>query len=271
MKHSKPFFKRAIRDAIPPIMLRDITRHGATRQLEGTLILRKQTSKQLIQVVYSDLYGYILVLDDEIQLASKDQSLYHRYLVEPSLDNFCPVEREVSVLLLGGGDGFALQNALAFKRIRNVTLIDHDDELVDIFANGEAGKIFGTSGAFKDPRTSVVISDACKFLEGQPRPNWDIIIVDLTDNWIDGTLLESIARGSAPGALISIHMASSDASLIDCCIKMRSLGIVPFGHWKMPIPSFGEEWSFVLSIKGEGIRKLADRWREQHSAQLPNV
>ena len=70
-------------------------------------------------------------INGRLQFSSIDEHIYHDYLVAPVLAGSA---RHDNILIIGGGDGLALRDVLKYSP-KNVTLIDLDSELIDIFQN----------------------------------------------------------------------------------------------------------------------------------------
>ncbi len=71
---------------------------------------------------------YRLYLNGNLQFSSVDEHIYHELLVHPAL---ALADRRERVLILGGGDGLALREALKCPDIRSVTLVDIDPAMIE--------------------------------------------------------------------------------------------------------------------------------------------
>jgi spermidine synthase len=81
------------------------------------------------------------------------------------------------VLIIGGGDGGALEEALKHEAIARVTMIELDPGVVEI-AKAWLPSIH--KGAFDDPRAEVLFEDGVAFVARTDR-QFDVIILDTTD------------------------------------------------------------------------------------------
>ena len=141
---------------------------------ENTTVLHRETSDyQNIQVLQHPYFGKMLVLDDVIQLTERDEFFYHEMLVHPVLHAHPDPKH---VLIIGGGDGGSLREALRHKGVESVTLAEIDPRVVavsrDHFPTLRSG--------FEDPRAEVIFTDGIRHVEA-PSRLYDAIIVDSTD------------------------------------------------------------------------------------------
>lgn len=151
------------------------TLHGAAQQsLEiGHLLYRGQTDFQSIEVFENAVLGRVLVLDGIVQTTERDEYVYHEMLTHvPIL-----AHGEVSdVLIIGGGDGGALEEALKHP-VAGVTMVEIDAEVVAI-CREHMPAISGR--AFEDTRTQLIVADGASFVAETER-RFDVIIVDSSD------------------------------------------------------------------------------------------
>ncbi|MBS3068690.1 fused MFS/spermidine synthase [Candidatus Micrarchaeota archaeon] len=135
------------------------------------LIYSEHSKYQKIEIVKLPEYGNALLLDGEFQLSESDESFYHEALIHPALflhDN------PKNVLIIGGGDGGAVKEAL--KHNVNVTLVELDDRVIEV-----SKKYFSFSkAALENKHVNVIITDGRGFLKNTDQ-KYDIIIVDLPD------------------------------------------------------------------------------------------
>jgi Spermidine synthase len=87
------------------------------------VVCQVQSSIQKIIIVNTYNYGRCLILDNEFQSAEMDEFIYHEALVHPSLILHPGAE---SVLILGGGEGATLREALRYKSVKKAVMVDID-------------------------------------------------------------------------------------------------------------------------------------------------
>lgn len=133
----------------------------------------EQSEFQHIQVVETEYFGNTLILDGIIQLTERDNMGYHEMMVHiPMLAAGKPRR----VLIVGGGDGGALQQVLRYPSVEEAVVCELDRRVVEL-----ARAHFPAFGdPWADPRTKLLVRDAFGFLEENPG-QFDAIISDTTD------------------------------------------------------------------------------------------
>ena len=195
-----------------------------------------------------------LYLNGNLQFSSRDEYRYHEALVHPGLSR---VARPRRVLVLGGGDGFAVREVLRHAGVESVTLVDLDPAMTRMFQ--EQPLLSGLNGeALKSGKVTVVNADAFAWL-AENRERFDFVIVDFPDpsNFSLGKLYTTAFYRRLEGA-----MTAGGAVVIQCtsplvarrafwCVD-ETLRAVGFGTlpYHVYVPSFGE-WGFILASKSE--------------------
>jgi len=127
---------------------------------------------QKIEVIDNASYGRVLFLDGLVQTTDKDEYFYHEMLAHPALTTH-PHPR--SLLIVGGGDGGLLYQALGYS-LERVVLCEIDPDVIEV---SRAYFPWLTPG-LKDRRVELVLADANAFALGC-REKFDIILVDSSD------------------------------------------------------------------------------------------
>lgn len=133
------------------------------------VIYKGSSRSQEIAIYNTEEFGRCLFLDGIIQSSEKDHELYDEQL----LKKLRPSDR--NILILGGGDGFIAEKALKINPEINVTIVDLDEEVINVC------KRYLSQRVFNNPRVSVVIRDALDFVLNIKGEIFDGIISDLTD------------------------------------------------------------------------------------------
>ena len=195
--------------------------------------------------------GFQLFLNGNLQFASADEYRYHEALVHPAMAAAAAPPR--NVLILGGGDGLALREVLAYPSVDAVTLVDLDPAMTQLArrfpALGELNR-----HAFADHRVTVINDDAMVWLDEHPGA-WDVIIVDFPDpnTFALGKLYTRLfyrrlfAR-LAPSGAVSVQATSPLFARRSywCIIEtMRAAGFV-VAPYHVTVPSFGV-WGYALA------------------------
>jgi spermidine synthase len=137
-------------------------------------LARAKTRYQSLQLLDTDEFGKVLLLDDITQAADRNDSHYHEPMVHPAL---CSHPRPESVLVIGGGDGGILREVLKYPCVKRADLAELDEDVIR-FSKKYLSKIH--CGAFRDPRVRIHVTDGRTFVESH-RKRFDIIIMDMTD------------------------------------------------------------------------------------------
>jgi spermidine synthase len=165
------------------------------------------TGLQKLEVHETPQFGKLLRLDECFQTSEREEFVYHENLIHPSLTAHASPKH---VLIVGGGDGGAVEEALKHPSVERVTMVELDGKVVEI-----AKKHFGEihRGAFESPRLRLLIEDGLKFL-AETNEKFDVIALDLPDPIGPATALyeESFflncKRALATGGILTLHMGS---------------------------------------------------------------
>lgn len=137
------------------------------------VLFREKTAHQDLIIFETPVFGRVLALDNVVQVTEKDEYVYHEMMTHVPILAHGKVRR---VLIIGGGDGGILREALRHK-LERVTMVEIDRSVVDMclkFMPSIPGR------AFQDKRTNLVIADGARFV-ADTDDRFDVIIVDSTD------------------------------------------------------------------------------------------
>ena len=222
-------------------------------------ILYKNTSKyQDILVFESYSYGKVLVLDGVIQITEKDEYAYQEMLAHTWLNLF---HSPKNILIIWGGDGWILREVLKYDSIKNVTLCEIDEEVINV-----SKKYFPSiSYGYHDFRTNLVIWDGADFVKNTT-DIFDIIIVDSSDPiWPAETLFIedfyiSLKKILSPNWIITIQWESLflHNNLAKKLAKnMRKIfSFAKYAQVHVPTYPAGNIWLLVCSDEIDPIKPL---------------
>lgn len=137
------------------------------------VLFRDKTEHQDLIIFETPVYGRVLALDNVVQVTEKDEYVYHEMMTHVPVLAHGKAQR---VLIIGGGDGGILREALRHK-VEGVTMVEIDRAVVDMCVK-YLPSIPGR--AFEDKRTNLVIADGARFV-AETDDRFDVIIVDSTD------------------------------------------------------------------------------------------
>jgi len=215
------------------------------------IVFNKKTKFQDLCIYDTEQLGRILTLDNVIQTTEIDEYIYHESLVHVPLFAHPSPER---VLIVGGGDGGSLREALKHPSVREVTVVDIDGDVI------EASKAYlpALNSGFSDPRAKVIVGDGPAFVD-KARSEYDAVIVDSTDPIGPGQALfteefySSIKRALRPGGLFAAQTESP--ILMPAVVRdiFRRIGrVFPVARvFTAPVPTYpGGLWSFACASLG---------------------
>lgn len=140
----------------------------------GKTLHTSKTKFQSIEVIDSEEFGRVMLLDGVTQVTSRNEFLYHEPMVHPALVGH---PHPTDVLIIGAGDGGILREVLKHDTVERAVMAELDGGVVD-FCVKLMPEI--SQGAFADPRTKLEIGDGRKFVE-KTKQKFDVVIMDMTD------------------------------------------------------------------------------------------
>ncbi len=171
-------------------------------RLKATKILHdSQSDYHRITIFENSIFGRTLALDEIIQTTEVDEYTYHEMLVHVPVFAHGAVH---SVLIVGGGDGGALEELFKHRHIETVTMVEIDGQVVEL-SKKWLGGICGQ--AFSDPRLKLIIGNGADFVV-KDEEFYDLVIIDSTDPIGPGEALFSsefyrnCRRRMAPGGVL---------------------------------------------------------------------
>ena len=213
------------------------------------VILAKQTPYQRI-VMTRGGRNFQLFLNGHLQFSSADEYRYHEALVHPAM---AVVPGAGRVLILGGGDGLAAREVLRYPNVREIVLVDLDQEMTRL-ASTNALLRRQNADALLSPKVRVVNADAFLWI-GEGEDRFDAAIVDFPDpsSFSLGKLYSSrfyalLRRRLTPEGAVAIQTTSPLMARRSYWCIMRTLEHAGFSvrPYHALVPSFGE-WGFALA------------------------
>ncbi|RED44257.1 polyamine aminopropyltransferase [Aestuariispira insulae] len=133
-----------------------------------------RTEYQTLRFFRNDLLGRVMVLDGAVQVTELDEPIYSEMMVHvPVLSHPDPKR----VLIVGGGDGTCLREAVRHENIREAVLAELDGGLIELCERHMPDMV---QGAFRHEKARLAIGDAVDFI-AKTEDRFDVIIVDSTD------------------------------------------------------------------------------------------
>jgi len=171
------------------------------------LIEASKTRFQDLEIHETPQFGKLFRLDGCFMTSEREEFVYHETLIHAALAALPAPKR---VLIIGGGDGGAAEEALKHPSVERVVMVELDEKVVDV-AKQHFGAIH--RGVFDNPKLEVLIADGLKYL-AETAGKFDHIALDLPDPIGPATALYEEAffrdckRSLAPGGVLTLHMGS---------------------------------------------------------------
>jgi len=171
------------------------------------LIEASKTRFQDLEIHETPQFGKLFRLDGCFMTSEREEFVYHETLIHPALAALSAPKR---VLIIGGGDGGAAEEALKHPSLDQVVMVELDEKVVEI-AKQHFGAIH--RGAFVHPKLKLLIDDGLKYL-AETKEKFDHVALDLPDPIGPATALYEEAffrdckRSLAPGGVLTLHMGS---------------------------------------------------------------
>ncbi|WP_262693754.1 spermine/spermidine synthase domain-containing protein [Kordiimonas aquimaris] len=149
---------------------------GAALSLNAQLLHSEQSPYQLIEIYDTAPFGRVLVLDGYVQASQADEFIYHEMAIHVPL--LGREHEDANILIIGGGEGGALREALKHDFVSNITMVEIDKRVVEL-----SSAYLGVNGDYDDPRVNLIIGDAATFADEALSNNetYDLILLDLTE------------------------------------------------------------------------------------------
>ncbi len=239
------------------------------------IILAKDTRYQRI-VLTSWKDDLRLYLNGHLQFASRDEYRYHESLVHPGLS---AAARRGRVLVLGGGDGLAVREILKYPEVQQVTLVDLDEGMTQLFRTHPRLTELNAA-SLNDRRVTVVNADAFTWLDTHAT-QFDFVVIDFPDpsNYHVGKLYTSafyrlVKQHLAPGAFLVVQSTSpmfARQSYWSIVATLEGAGLRTWPY-HVYVPSFGD-WGFVIAGEASYAppRTLPNGLRYLTVATLPSL
>ncbi len=225
-------------------------------------IIKAKSLYQTVEVVELANLGKALVLDGKIQSSALDEHVYHESLVHPAMLLHGSPKK---VLILGGGEGATAREVLRFKSVKEVTMVDIDEVVINI-----AKKYLPEwhQGAFNDSRLKLIIGDGFKYVYDscERGEKFDVIIADLADPTEGGPAYKLYTKEfyekircvlDDEGLFVTQATSLSYYARVHAIIRNTISKIFKYvASYSVYIKSFDDEWSFVIASDKKDPSKL---------------
>lgn len=223
---------------------------GITLKVNG-ILYSGQSEFQKVDVIDTEAYGKMLLLDGLVMTSERDEFFYHEMITHiPMLAHANPE----NVLVIGGGDGGTVREVLKYPTVKEVVLCEIDQKVIDVsreFLPSIAGKL-------DDPRVTINVEDAVAYIARQ-KAKFDVVLVDSTDPLGPGVGLfteefyTNVKNSLREGGIVVPQTESplacqKDFKLINCLLNKVFPVVIPYFA---PVPTYpGAYWSWTFCSNG---------------------
>lgn len=230
------------------------------------MILEGKTKYQTYQIANIPRFGKSLFLDYNIQTSLMDEYVFHECMSQPAM-TLHPNPKKV--LVCGGGEGATLREALKHNTVEEAFMVDIDEELVDMVKEHMPE---WHQGAFEDPRTTLVHTDARQWIAEHKGHGFDVILSDLPNPHEDGPgqflftreYFQLCAEAMSEDGVFAMQAGSANENYPDCmvsCIEtleaMKDVFPHVAGYFGI-VTTFFQPWGFVLASKSHDALALTE-------------
>lgn len=134
----------------------------------------EKTKYQKIEILETESFGHLMVIDGCIMLTQRDNFIYHEMISHPALFSHPSPEK---ILIIGGGDCGTLKEVLKHDSVTSVQQIEIDERVTQLSEQYFPELCESNS----DPRAELMYIDGIKWVQDAPANSYDIIIIDSTD------------------------------------------------------------------------------------------
>ncbi|WP_106769483.1 polyamine aminopropyltransferase [Paenibacillus faecalis] len=145
---------------------------GITAKIRETFVHEK-TDFQQLDMIDTEEFGRMLVLDGMVMTTIKDEFVYHEMVAHPAL-NTHPNPKKV--LVVGGGDGGVIREVIKHPEVEKAVLVEIDGKVIE-YSKKYLPEI---AGKLDDPKVEVIVNDGYMHILNS-KNEYDVIMVDSTE------------------------------------------------------------------------------------------
>ncbi len=212
-------------------------------------VLEDFTSKvgQHIEILDLEQFGKSLFIDNELQVAAKDEHLYSSTFVSAGLNLNKGKDKAA---IIGGGDGGVARECIS-KNFNFIDWFELDPEVVKV-CDKYLSKV--GNNATKKNSVKCIWGDAFESIRSVEDNRYDKIFVDLNDDQycidLAAKNMKSFKRILKPNGVITAQVGSQDKKpkQVDKWLKVFDKNFGNTTLDRVYIPSFDCSWNFASSI-----------------------
>jgi spermidine synthase len=223
----------------------------------GSLVERRQTPFQLLEVYETPELGRIFRLDGFNMTSERDEFFYHENLVHPSAVAHPNPRR---ALVIGGGDGGSSEELLKHSTLEGVHMAELDPDVIEI-SKAQFARVH--RNVFDNPRLKVTVGDGLAYLR-ETRVRYDLVSMDLTDPVGPSMELYSSAtfalakRAMTANGALTLHIGSpfSHPQRVRATLGNLRQVFAIVAPYFVHIPIYGSIWGFACASDALDPREM---------------
>mgnify|MGYP001389456218 CR=1 FL=1 len=133
----------------------------------------RQSEFQQIDILDTEEFGKVLVLDGELMITQKDEFVYHEMITHVPMAVHPHVR---DVLVIGAGDGGTIRELTKYDTIEKIDMVEVDRTVTDLCRE----HFQETACRLDDPRVTMYFEEELRFVRME-HDEYDLIIVDCAD------------------------------------------------------------------------------------------
>jgi len=213
----------------------------------GKRLYQGRSAFQRLELFQHRTFGTLLFLDNKIQLSEQDENRYHQYLVDAPL---LAQAKPRSLAIIGGGDCFALEEAVQHSSLKRILMLEIDQGVVDFCTRYYPA----IKAVRRDKRINIIYTDARTWLEQNPEL-FDVLVLDLTEPHGPSKMLYTrefyrlCRKRLTPHGILSLH-ADNYSLFPESYATIYKTAKSVFPHIltaRVDIPSYGMGWTYRLA------------------------
>jgi spermidine synthase len=219
------------------------------------ILRRIKTPFQRIAVVKLQ-NGNVLIYGDGYVMfgTTEDDNMWAEALIHIPM---AVAKKRQRILMIGGGGGITTREALRYREVKAITVVDIDAVMMDIGKKLKPLVKFN-KGSLNNPKVRTVIQDGRSFVENN-QEKWDVITIDIPEPSYDSPGLSRLfsrefygllKQRLAPGGAISIACSLLSempeyCGSIEATLKAAGFYVLPY-HFDV-MKKYGEDWCFCVA------------------------
>jgi spermidine synthase len=223
----------------------------------GSLVERRQTPFQLLEVYETPELGRIFRLDGFNMTSERDEFFYHENLVHPSAVAHPNPRR---ALVIGGGDGGSSEELLKHSTLEGVHMAELDPDVIEV-SKAQFARVH--RNVFDNPRLKVTVGDGLAYLR-ETRVRYDLVSMDLTDPVGPSMELYSSAtfalakRAMTANGALTLHIGSpfSHPQRVRATLGNLRQVFAIVAPYFVHIPIYGSIWGFACASDAIDPREM---------------